>query len=285
MTYMKNSAPHQKTNPLQPAGHPQHLSAIVCCLLVLMHTPLWAQTVTTSQPAVSGEQKIGFFAASTTAVPPPWRTIQFDTKIPATQYQTVDWDGQASVQATAKGSMALLARPITIDLSATPVLCWRWRVDGALKTADMTTKAGDDYAARVYVAFKLPPEDIGFGLRAKLSIARSIYGDHVPDAAINYVWDNRQPIGTRQPNAYTDRTHMVVMRTGDAQAGAWVQERVNVLQDVTSIFKSPRAQATLIALASDTDNTGETARAGFAQLHFVGANAPCQFMVNAEQAK
>jgi hypothetical protein len=262
----------------------EKMRLVIGVLLALMHMPLVAQTVSTAQPAASGVQKIGFFSATaaTSAVPPPWRVIQFDTKIPATEYRVVLWDGQASVQATANASMALLARPLAIDLPATPVLCWRWRVDSTVKTADMATKAGDDYAARVYVAFKLPPEDLGFGLRTKLSIARSIYGDHVPDAAINYVWDNRQAIGTRRPNAYTDRTHMVVMRTGDAQAGAWVQERVNVLQDVTTIFNSPRAQATLIALAADTDNTGETARSGFAQLHFVAAHEPCQFTNSAD---
>jgi hypothetical protein len=32
-----------------------------------------------------------------------------------------------------------------------------------------------------------------------------------------------------------------------------------------------------LAVASDTDNTGETARAGFADLHFVGAEEPCEF--------
>ena len=273
-----------KNNP-SSARRTRYTFALTYCLMVLAHAPLVAQTMPAASPAVPDESKVGFFSSATSTVPPPWRIIQFDTKIPATQYQTVDWEGQASVQANAKGSMALLARPITIDLTATPVLCWRWRVDSALKKADMTTKTGDDYAARVYVAFKLPPEDIGFGLRTKLSIARSIYGDHVPDAAINYVWDNRQPIGTRRPNAYTDRTHMVVMRTGDAQAGTWVQERVNVRQDVTDIFKSPRAQATLLALASDTDNTGETARAGFAQLHFVGANEPCQFPASNHDTK
>ena len=79
--------------------------------------------------------------------------------------------------------MALMARPLAVDLKQTPVLCWRWRVDDVLQKADMTKKSGDDYAARVYVALKLPPQALGLGLRAKLALARSIYGDHVPDAA------------------------------------------------------------------------------------------------------
>lgn len=34
---------------------------------------------------------------------------------------------------------------------------------------------------------------------------------------------------------------------------------------------------TLLAVASATDNTGETARAGFADLHFTARDTPCQF--------
>ena len=47
----------------------------------------------------------------------------------------------------------------------------------------------------------------------------------VPDAAINYVWDNLQPKGTERANACTDRTQMLVLRSDDADAGRWVWER------------------------------------------------------------
>ena len=29
----------------------------------------------------------------------------------------------------------------------------------------------------------------------RLALARNLYGDVLPDAAINYVWDNRYPVG------------------------------------------------------------------------------------------
>ena len=57
----------------------------------------------------------------------------------------------------------------------------------------MNIKSGDDYAARVYLTFTVPPEQLGFATRTKLSLARSIYGNQVPDAAINYVWDSSWP--------------------------------------------------------------------------------------------
>jgi hypothetical protein len=227
--------------------------------------------------AQPGPLRVGDFRSVEDAPPAPWRSIRFDERVPATRYRTLDWDGVAAVEARAEASMSLLARPIEIDLQATPMLCWRWRVDGVPTTADMATKAGDDYAARVYVAFELPAQAMGLGVRAQLALARRLYGEHVPDAAINYVWDNRQPVGTRRPNAYTDRTLMVVQRSGAALAGGWVSERVDVLAEASRAFATDRPVARLLAIASDTDNTGERARAGFAELHFVARDAPCAF--------
>ncbi|MGK2870814.1 MAG: DUF3047 domain-containing protein, partial [Alphaproteobacteria bacterium] len=102
---------------------------------------------------------VNFNPASSTP-PDPWRVVRFDQDIPATQYRVREWDGVNAIEATADRSMALLARPVTVDLAATPMLCWRWRVDAPLSSADMTTKAGDDYAARIYLAFKLASSDL-----------------------------------------------------------------------------------------------------------------------------
>ena len=155
------------------------------------------------------------------------------------------------------------------------MLCWRWRVDAALRSSDMTRRSGDDYAARLYVTLAIPDEDKNFALRTQLRMARAIWGSHVPDAAINYVWDNRQPAGVEMPNAYTDRTWMVVVRSGDRDAQRWVWERRNVAKDASRLF-SPRATVVQLAVTADTDNTGETARAGFADIHFVGSEQGCQ---------
>lgn len=243
------------------------LRVLGVCLLA---TGAWAQD--------SAAIYVGRFHVAASTPPPPWRVIRLDERVPPTRYRVIVWDGVTAVEAEANASMALLARPLAVDLQLTPVLCWRWRVDAPLTTADMTTKQGDDYAARVYVAFRLPPETLSLATRIKLKLARSIYGGHVPDAALNYVWDNRYPVGTRRANAYTERTQMIVQRSGPEQAGAWVSERRNVLADMAQAFGTERVHATLLAVAADTDNTGERARAGFADLHFVGSEAACDFV-------
>ncbi len=249
----------------------RELSKVVAVVLACIVASGWAG----NGPRASTD--VGFFPQGSGAPPAPWRMVQLNSKVAPTTYRLGVVDGVAAVEAKADASMALLGRPLTIDIEATPVLCWRWRIQGVVKNADMGRKEGDDYAARVYVAFRLPAEALGFATRTKLGIARALFGADVPDAAVNYVWDNQHAIGTRRFNVYTDRAAMVVQRSGDTQAGQWMNERANVLDEVRKSFGTGEVTAQLLAVASDADNTGTSARAAFADLHFVGAKEVCRF--------
>ena len=217
---------------------------------------------------------IGKFVGSG-ALPAPWRVVQIDKKIKPTTYRLATIAGVTAVEARANGSMALLARPLTVDLAATPILCWRWLVDAPVARGDMMKKSGDDYAARLYVAFDMPDKALGAGTRLKLGIARRLFGANVPDAAVNYVWDNRNPVGTRRKSAYTDRAELIVAETGTARAGTWVSERADVAADFAAAFGDRPGKPIQIAVASDTDNTNSIARAAFADLHFVARQQNC----------
>ncbi len=186
----------------------------------------------------------------------------------------------AAIEAKAKKSMALLGRTLAVNLKKTPILCWQWRIEAPVAAADMTRKSGDDYAARVYLTFAVPPDQLNFGTRTKLRLARTIYGGQVPDAALNYIWNNRNPIGTLQVNAYTDRARMLVLRSGAGQAGTWVQEQRNVLADFHRAFGEVSGELQGLAIASDTDNTGEEAHAGFADFRFVETEDACPITQN-----
>lgn len=171
--------------------------------------------------------------------------------------------------------MALLTRPLEVDLDTTPILCWRWRVEAPVKSADMTRKSGDDYAARVYLSFEVAPERLDLAARTQLLLARARYGQQVPDAALNYVWDNRHPVGTVRSNAYTDRTRMWVLRSGVSQSGRWINERRDVPADAQRAFGHRQIRLRGLAMATDTDNTGEEAVAGFADFRFVAREEDC----------
>lgn len=207
--------------------------------------------------------------------PPPWRIVRIGNKAPPTRYRVARIDGVTAIEGVADKSMALLARPLTVDLAATPILCWRWRIDAPVAAANLRTKSGDDYAARVYVAFDIPDAAMNGGTRFKLRIARRLFGAAVPDAAINYVWDNRNPVGTSVKSAFTDRAHLIVAETGAERAGRWVSERADVAADFASAFGKVPHQPTQIAVAVDTDNTRSLARGAFADLHFVARKQRC----------
>lgn len=256
----------------QRRTRPAALRAWVAAATAVWLSPLTASAQATGeQPSAPDEPVwVGRFEGDE-----PWREVRVRPGLKPNSFHRRLWDGRRALEVVSSSSMSLMARPLAVDLSRTPVLCWRWRVDAPLSAADMRTRQGDDYAARLYISLSIPASEQGLVLETQLRLARSIWGPDVPDAAINYVWDNRQPVGTERPNAYTSRTTMIVLRSGAADAGQWVQERRHVARDAARWY-GPRAAAVQLAVTADTDNTGETARAGFAGLHFVAEDAPCR---------
>ena len=224
--------------------------------------------------ALAGPVWVGRFSGES-GPPPPWRVVRLDKQVPATLYRGATIDGVRAIEARAEASMALLARPLTVDLAATPMLCWRWRVEAPVAGADMRTRRGDDYAARVYVSFDMPDSALGLAARLRIALGRRLFGSQVPDAALSYVWDNRNPAGTRRRSAYTDRVEMIVAETGSDRAGQWVAERADVGADFARAFGNRPGRPIQLAIASDTDNTRGRARAAFADLHFVARGDRC----------
>lgn len=210
------------------------------------------------------------------APPAPWRMIPYQGEKP-TRYKVASVEGRLAIEAMFDGSMSLMARPIDIDLAEKPVLCWRWLVDAPVQRADMTRRSGDDYAARIYIAFDMPESALSGSTKFKLKMARAMFGKNVPDAAVVYVWDNRNPVGTTRKSSYTDRSQLIVAETGSGRAGRWVSERADIGADFARAFGNRPGKPIQIAVASDGDNTKSKGRSAFADIHFVGRREPCAF--------
>ena len=210
------------------------------------------------------------------APPAPWQMIPYKGEKP-TNYRVASLGGRTGIEARFDGSMSLMARPINVDLGERPVVCWRWYVDGPIQKADMTRRNGDDYAARLYIAFDMPESAMSGSTKFKLKMARAMFGKNVPDAAVVYIWDNRHPVGTARKSSYTDRSQLVVAETGAGRAGSWVMERADVAADFARAFGNRPGRPIQLAVASDGDNTKSRGRAAFADIHFVSRDEPCAF--------
>jgi hypothetical protein len=162
-----------------------------------------------------------------------------------------------------------VAYPMTADSARTPILSWRWKVDRVVESARLERKDGEDFAARVYVSFEYPEDRLSFGTRTKLAVARTFYG-FVPSAAICYVWDNRHPQGMSLWSPHFDHVRVVVLQSGAANAGKWVEEHRDVEADFRAAFKDwkgPVPHVNGLVAGNDTDQTGESATAWFGDFH------------------
>ncbi|GAC1422006.1 MAG: DUF3047 domain-containing protein [Burkholderiaceae bacterium] len=203
-----------------------------------------------------------------------WSPLRPSPKAVDTVYALVRDGDTIVLKADARHSMSGLLHTVRVDVGKYPRIRWRWKISAPVAAADMSTKAGDDYAARIYVMFDYPLEKLSFGTRAKLKLAETLYGQKIPSAAVNYVWDNRHPVGTIAPNAYTDRARMMVVESGTARVGQWVTETRDLAADFRAAFGEEAPAVVAVALATDTDNTGESVNAWYGDIEFLQAAGP-----------
>jgi hypothetical protein len=217
--------------------------------------------------AVSEHRVLGDFSSLEPAggIVAPWRSTELPSIEPA-RFSIEDADGTAVLRVDAAAAASSLARDVDWDVSALPFLNWRWRINRVVSAGDISTKSGDDFAARLYVMFDYPLENLPMLERTRLRVARWIYGDDVPAAALCYVWGNREAVDTSAWSAYTDRVRVIVMRNRDDAVGAWVQERRNVLADYRHAFGDVPPRPLGIAIAADTDQTGESVTTWFGDI-------------------
>lgn len=198
--------------------------------------------------------------------PSGWKPLLFKKIKRHTDY-TVEKEGNNFfVKAVSSDSASAILKEVQWDLKANPILSWKWKIQKAL-AGDGKKKSGDDYAARLYIAFKYDPKKASLWEKTKYGLVKTLYGAYPPKAVINYVWGNL-PIGSAFPNPYTDRAWMIVLENGDERAGKWVKEERNVLEDYKSAFQKEPPEISFVALMTDTDNTHSAAVAFFDDISF-----------------
>lgn len=208
------------------------------------------------------------------ALPEDYRSYAFAGQERRTQYTLVEDRGTTVLRARADASTAGIIRDVRVDPAARPILAWRWKATALPEKGDLRTKAGDDYAARLYVVFDLRLAELPFGERLGVTLARIVYGEDVPAAALCYVWATRAPEGTVAPNAYTGRVQMVVVQSGTANLGRWVAHERDVAADYRQAFGDAPPAVKGLVVSTDSDNTGEAAEAFYGDVVFRARPTP-----------
>lgn len=224
--------------------------------------------------AALAAQPSRFSRATAGATLPAGWTVQPIPKVERqTRFDLVEDSGATVLRARADNAAASLRTRVDVAPAAGRHLSWRWKTERVLDKADLTTKAGDDFSTRLYVFFDRQPAQMSFGERIAYKLGRSRYGDQIPSAALCYVWDNKQPVGTIRDNAYTGFVKMIVATSGRAQQGHWVSLQRDISADYKRAFGTAPPRITGIAVAVDTDNTGESTISYFGDIQFAATGA------------
>ena len=206
------------------------------CLLLL----ITALCLTAFPTADTGEISFGSFARSGLE---GWTKKIFQGE---TDYRIVKDAERNVLQANSSAAASGLVFETEYDPQEYPILEWRWKIDHILAKGDSRSKSTDDYAARVYVVF---PH--WFFPKTK---------------TLNYIWGNRLPKDAVQPNAYTGNAMMIAVESGSAMAGQWVSVQRNIIADYRRAFGEDPPTVGAIAIMTDTDQTGESARAWYSDI-------------------
>lgn len=202
---------------------------IVILLLLVFPSPKWAAELPVSNFA--GEGLTG------------WEPQSFKGH---TEYRVIKENGHSVVRAASTGTASGLVKKITFNPAKYRYLRWSWKIEGPVKGGDEKTKAGDDYAARVYVLF---PGRFFWQMKA-----------------INYIWANKLAKGKTAPNAFTANAKMIAVESGNEKSGQWLSEERDLLADYRALFGAEPHDAEAIAIMTDTDNTGGTAQAWYGEI-------------------
>lgn len=192
-------------------------------------------------------------------LPKGWQMLRFKNVAKPTDY-SIGADGEGTaLKAVSQASASGIYTEVDLDATEYPLITWEWKVTNLIEKGDATTKNGDDFPARIIVAFHYDPAQASLFKRVKYEFVRLIYGRYPPGSALVYVWDNRLPVGTMLDNTNASWAKMIIPESGPSKVTQWVNERRNFRADYLLAFKSSPPRLKFIGIMTDTDDTGEQA--------------------------
>ncbi|MDH5228983.1 MAG: DUF3047 domain-containing protein [Gammaproteobacteria bacterium] len=166
-----------------------------------------------------------------------------------TDYSIVTIGDNKVLQANSNNAASGLYLNKKVDLNKTPILNWRWRMLKGFDNPNETTKIGDDFVARIYVV-----------------VAGGWF--FWKTQALSYVWSQQQMPGTYWFSPYSKQAVLWSVERGANTVGEWKTEKQNVFDDFSKAFAEEQTFIHVVAIMSDTDNTGKTAVVQIDDIYF-----------------
>ena len=240
------------------------LLAAITLTLSVSPTRLFA-----AEKDVPSAAKIPLFSTKTVgSAPQEWSFQALRGVKNATKYAYVHDDtlNATVLEGSADAAAGALTYRFEGDAQISSILRFKWRPGNLIASSDPKTKAGDDYAARIYITFASDPERASLGEKTENALANAIYGEVPPHAALSYVFTHKAKLGEIITSPFTKRVKKIVVDADPDSVGKWKSFTRDIYEDYKRAFGEEPTRISGIAIMVDTDNTGETTSARFADI-------------------
>ena len=190
-------------------------------------------------------------ALNSHGIPRGWRPYETPGGHAAYDFTVIEDAGRRALHLRSHEDHSTIARRVSVDLAATPILEWSWKLVQLPERADLRRWETSDAAPHVFVVWRRRPELI----RSRL---------------IGYVWDPTLPVGTVQKSQKTGTVTFIVVRSTTERLGQWLTERRNVAADFRSVYGEDAESPSAIALSIDTNDTRSKSEGSIGAIVFRG---------------
>jgi len=215
--------------------------ALGLAIALLLVGPAWAADVV----VVEDWTKLKLGAKG---VPDGWTSGQ-SWGLPKHDFTVEEDNGHRVLHLRSEGDSSMITKEVKVNLKATPILEWRWRVVTLPMGADARNKHTDDQAAQLYVVWPRFPREF----RSRI---------------IGYIWDTQAPQGLVVKSEKTSTVTYIVVRSGPAELGQWLTERRKVVEDYKQIYGEAPENPGAVSVAIDSDDTNSSAESFFGAIIF-----------------
>lgn len=139
-----------------------------------------------------------------------------------------------------------LQKAIDVNPLLYPVLSWKWKVTKLPQGGDFRKSNADDQAAQIFLAFS-------------------------NRKTIAYIWDSTAPAGSVEDTCGIPFVSVktLVVRSGPDQAGRWITETRNVMEDYKTLYGDEPPVLSGIRIQINSQHTASSGESFFADLVFL----------------
>ncbi len=150
----------------------------------------------------------------------------------------VEVDGKDVLYVNANDNGTILFKPVRLNPEEYSFLSWSWKISNILPDSREKEVGGDDYPAAICVVYGKTFLSIPYKYRILI-----------------YVYGNNLAVGERFKNPCEARARMIIVQSGERDAGKWLSYKVNHYEDYIQEFGHEPPRIIYVGLQSNADRT------------------------------